>query len=101
MKTKFTITCFALLALALPNETHAQFTGNNQTNIISEVTSNWPGNYYVGSNYVFDALFIQNSGALTNASGIIGYTAAAKSNLVIVSGSGSIWKNTNTISIGS
>ncbi|HXJ57367.1 MAG TPA: hypothetical protein VNU68_11955 [Verrucomicrobiae bacterium] len=62
MKTKRTIALFSLLALALPNQSRAQFMGSNQTNIISGVTSNWPGAYYIGSTYVFDALLIQNGG---------------------------------------
>src|SRR5262245_54199154 len=83
---------FALLALGLPNQSRAQFTGNNQTDIISGVTSNWTGAYYVGSNYVFDALFILNGGVLSDSgAGYIGYSATAKSNAVVVSGSGSVW----------
>src|SRR5262252_7922554 len=99
MKTKIAIASFALLALALPNPSRAQFTGNNQTNIISGVTSNWPGSYYVGSNYVFDALFILNGGVL-NASGSIGYTATAKSNAVVVSGNGSVWNTGSGLAVG-
>ena len=34
---QITLGCFALLPLASPNKTHAQFTGNNQTNISSGV----------------------------------------------------------------
>jgi len=90
---------FALLALALPQEMHAQFTGNNQTNIITGVTSNWSGDYYVGSNYVFDALLILNSGVLSNGLGVIGGSSGANSNLALVSGSGSVWNN-NGLAIG-
>ena len=78
-------------ALAVPNQTRAQFTGNNQTNIISGVTTNWGGPYYVGSNYVFDALLIQNAGVLSNTSGFIGYAAGANNNIAIVSGSGATY----------
>jgi T5SS/PEP-CTERM-associated repeat protein len=99
MKTKFIIASFALLALAWPNQSRAQYTGNNQTNIISGVTSNWPGTYYVGSNYVYDALLILNGGVL-NAGGFIGYTAAAKSNAVVVSGNGSVWTNGGALAVG-
>src|SRR6266568_5156151 len=89
------ITCFVLLAHAMPSQTCAQFTGNNQTNIISGVTSHWPGNYYVGSNYVFDALLIRNAGVLSNAVGSIGYAVGANSNTAVVSGGGSVWNNSN------
>src|SRR5262245_13351854 len=64
MRMKFTIACIAPLAVGLPNQSRAQFTGNNQTNIISGVTSNWASTYYVGSNYAFDALCILNGGVL-------------------------------------
>jgi hypothetical protein len=38
VKTKISVTLLALLALAFPNISPAQFTGNNQTNIISDIT---------------------------------------------------------------
>ena len=99
------IAVIALFELALPGflcpQAHAQFTGDNQTNIISGVTSTWSGNYYVGSNYVFDALFIQNSGVLTNSGfGYIGYNAGANSNSAIVSGSGSFWRSSSDLQLG-
>jgi T5SS/PEP-CTERM-associated repeat protein len=99
-KPHFFITLLALIAFAVPQRTQAQFTGNNQTNIISGVTSNWPGDYYVGSNYVFDVLLIRNGGALSNYSGYIGFNAGANSNLVLVSGSGSIWNNSTNLIVG-
>ena len=90
-----------LLALALPNQARAQFTGNNQTNVISGVSSNWTGDYYVGSTYVFDALFIQNAGVLSNGAGLIGDAVGANNNIVIVSGSGSVWNNSSSLYVGS
>src|SRR4030095_13688333 len=48
--------------------------------------------YYVGSNYVFDALHIQNGGVLTTiGEGFLGYAAGPHSNVVRVSGAGSTW----------
>src|SRR5207249_11860558 len=67
------------------------------TNLISGVTSNWNGIYFVGSNYVFDTLLIQNGGVLTNSIGVIGHNVGANSNAAIVSGSGSIWSTTNNL----
>ena len=78
----------------------AQYTANHQTNIISGVTNNWSGDYYVGSNYVFDALLIQNGGVLSNMNGYIGYSAAASNNSALVTGSGSVWSNETYLYVG-
>src|SRR5215831_9483420 len=104
MKTRnhFPVVALALLALISPHQTHAQFTGNNQTNIVSGVTNNWSGAYDVGGNYVFDVLFIQNGGVLsvTNGDGIIGSNVGANSNSVVVSGTGSVWSNSSSTVVG-
>ena len=89
-----------LAAFFFATQVWAQFTGNNQTNTISGVTSNWTGSYYVGSNYVFDALLIQNGAALTNFGGYIGYTPAASNNVAVVSRTGSVWNATGDVMIG-
>jgi T5SS/PEP-CTERM-associated repeat protein len=73
----------------------AQYTSNYQTNIISGVTSNWPGDYVVGSNTFANALLIRNAGVLTNADGYVGYLPASGSNYVMVAGAGSVWSNAN------
>ena len=71
----------------------AQYTANFQTNIISGVTSNWAGIYFVGSNTFANALLIRNGGVLTDADAHVGYLPASSSNHVLVSGSGSVWTN--------
>ena len=70
---------------------NAQFTADNQTNIIDGTAVNWPGTYHVGVNYVSDALFILNGGSLTNASSYVGHQQGGISNLAVVSGNGSAW----------
>src|SRR5213593_822448 len=72
-----------------------QFTADFQTNTISGVVSNWAGNgsYVVGSNTFFNTLRVLGGGALSNGSGIVGYTAAASNATVIVSDTGSRWTN--------
>jgi autotransporter family porin len=82
---------FALLGLAFPNQASAQFTGNRQTNTINGTAVNWPADYYVGSNYVSDALFIQNNGSLSSGSAYIGCRTNGNGNLAVVSGNASIW----------
>ena len=99
MKSNWLFLYMVGAAAFLSSPAQAQFTGNNQTNIISGVTSNWTGFYYVGSNYVFDALLIQSSGKLSNGTCFIGYAAGADNNTAIVSGS-STWSNTVTPVIG-
>jgi T5SS/PEP-CTERM-associated repeat protein len=73
----------------------AQYTSNYQTNIISGVTSYWPGDYVVGSNTFANALLIRNGGVLTNADGYVGYLPASNTNFVMVAGAGSVWSNAN------
>jgi T5SS/PEP-CTERM-associated repeat protein len=82
---------------------HAQYTGDNQTNIISGVVSNWSGDYVISygvglGNSAFDALLIQNGGVLSNSDGYIGNRW--DNNLAVVSGSGSTWNNSGDLLIG-
>lgn len=70
----------------------AQFSADYQTNIISGVTSNWPGIYYVGRTNHSTTLIIQNGGVLSNQSGYVGYLMQ-NSNTVVITGSGSTWLN--------
>lgn len=71
----------------------AQFTGNNQTNLISGVSSNWPGDYYVGSNTLADVLVVNNHGVLNNNNGYLGYAAGSSNNAVLITDAGSVWSN--------
>jgi T5SS/PEP-CTERM-associated repeat protein len=79
---------------------HAQYTADYQTNIISGVTSNWSGDYIVGSNLDSDVLFIQNSGILSNGNGSVGGETGASDNTAMVSGNGSTWNNSGNLGIG-
>jgi T5SS/PEP-CTERM-associated repeat protein len=102
----------------------AQYTDNFQTNAISVVSSNWTGDYYVGSNMVYDALQIFENGVLTVAGdSLVGYYGGSENSLVISNGgglfngngwvgsgannnsaivtdSGSVWSNGSTFYIG-
>ncbi len=90
----------ALMAVLLfPSIAFAQFSGDYQFSIISGVTSNWSGDYVVGSNTVSDVLIIESGGVLSSGSGDIGYETNANNNLVFVNGSGSSW-NCYDINIG-
>src|SRR5438093_779749 len=96
---------FTLLAVLvsfgrLTGKAQAQFSADYQTNIISGVASNWPGNYYVGSNTVFDLLQIDSGGSLTNGTGWLGYESNALYNSALITGSGSVWKCNGDLYVG-
>lgn len=79
-----------------PELSNAQYSANFQTNIISGVTSNWPGDYYVGNTSFADVLQIQDGGVLASMSagfGVVGGMVGSSNNSVIVSGVGSVWSN--------
>ncbi len=59
------------------------------------MTSNWAGNgsYVVGSNTVFDTLQLLSAAVLSNGTGVVGYSPGSTNNVAIVSGTGSLWKN--------
>ena len=83
---------FVALTVAIAPVTHAQYTANFQTNIISGVTSNWSGDYYVGSNTFRNVLLIENGGFLSSSgSGYLGYTVSSSNNSMVVTGLGSVW----------
>ncbi len=73
------------------NLANAQYTTDFQTNIISGVTSNWTGDYAVGSATFSDTLIIQNGGVLTNLYAYVGLGAATSNNTALVTGPGSVW----------
>ena len=88
----------------LASTARAQFTGSNQTNTISGVTSNWNNNYYVGNNLAFDALQVINNGHLTiqfyPKAVYVGYTSNASNNSILVSGSGSTLNDSGNMYVG-
>jgi len=93
-----------IVLFAQPLTGFAQFTADYQTNVISSgVTSNWNGNYYVGDTTVGDVLLIETGGALILSSsgyGYVGNASGASNNVVLISGSGSLWKVPITLSVG-
>jgi T5SS/PEP-CTERM-associated repeat protein len=77
------------------------FGASSVTNTISATTSNWTGTAYnIGSNYVFDVLELTGAGVLSNGNGVIGLTAIAHSNKVVVTGAGSYWRNAGSLTVG-
>lgn len=87
-------------ALSLAPVARSQYTVNFQTNIISGVTSNWSGTYYVGYTNFADVLLVQNTGELSNGDGYLGYGAGSSNNSARVTGPGSLWSNSGTLTVG-
>src|ERR1700685_3215353 len=68
---KTTRFCSALVVVLLSgllfgHPASAQYTADYQTNIISGVTSNWSGDYIVGSKTSSDVLMIKNDGNISH-----------------------------------
>jgi len=92
----FAATC-AWLGLALVPQSRAE-TG---TNTIDATTVNYTGTWMVGTNGPFNAQIVTNGGILAvTGAGIVGNSALAASNYVIVTGSGSLWSNSGNFTVG-
>lgn len=78
----------------------AQFTANFLTNTIDGLTSNWVGNYHIGSNTTFNVLQVINGGVLTNQFGFMGYEVSGSNAFALVDGNGSAWINTTNLTVG-
>src|ERR1017187_10206644 len=89
--------CLILVFIAgnflIPCSSNAQYNSNFQTNIISSVSSNWPGNYNIG--HIGDVLLIQGGGVLVDGVGELGPGNGNNSNFVLVTDSGSVWSNSS------
>ncbi len=88
------------LAAALAPVTHAQYSADFQTNIISGVTSNWSGDYFVGYTNYANTLVIENGGILVNDVGWLGNQWSSSNNSVLVTGAGSVWSNRFGLLVG-
>jgi T5SS/PEP-CTERM-associated repeat protein len=75
----------------------AQYTDNYQTNIINNVVSNWPGEYDIGNGYYNDVLMITNVGQLFSGEGYLGLNTGNNSNVVLVTGAGSVWNSARLV----
>jgi len=78
----------------------AQFTADFQTNIISGVTSNWVGYYFIGSNTFANVLLIENGGVFSNDYAYLGFEQSSSNNAAVITGSGSIWGNSEQLTVG-
>src|SRR6185503_13647575 len=76
----------------------SSFAEDNTSIIVNGFGTNIPGTLTIGSLGTNNSLQITLGGSVTNDAGVIGDTATASNNFVIVNGAGSLW--TNTISGG-
>jgi len=91
----------ALLLSALTTPfARAQYTANFQTNIISGVTSNWSGDYYIGNTNFADVLIVQRAGLLGDIAAFVGNTSASSNNSVLITDPGSVWSNHASLFFG-
>jgi T5SS/PEP-CTERM-associated repeat protein len=99
MKTKSAAVLFTCALLALPPAT--AWAEDNTTNIIT-VPTDWLGvDYNVGNTGTNNYLQISSGGILYNvANGVIGFQSTANNNAALVTGAGSVWSNSSSLSVG-
>ena len=74
----------------------AQYSADFQTNIISGVTNNWSGYYYIGG--IGDVLLVRSNGLLAcSGTGFFGNTFHGSNNSALVTGPGSVWSNAGVL----
>jgi T5SS/PEP-CTERM-associated repeat protein len=80
----------------------SQSTANRNTAVITDPNSLWfnEGDLYVGSTGSVSQLTIKNGAHAINARGLVGSDVASLSNKVVVTGTNSLWSNTQTLSVG-
>ena len=70
------------------------------TNIISAISTNVGGPYYVGDTCSNNYLEINSGGSLIDTDGYIGHASSANNNAALVSGNGSVWSNQSNFFVG-
>jgi len=75
---------------------------DGQTTILDDVATNTSGGLIVGTNGSFTLLTLTDGATLTNTGGysIIGESASAKTNQVVVTGAGTVWDSKGLLDIG-
>ncbi len=69
------------------------------TNIINNITVNYPGSYMVGTNGAANGLIITNTGVLISSAGVVGNSQISTNNRAWVS-TGSLWTNSGDLMVG-
>jgi T5SS/PEP-CTERM-associated repeat protein len=87
------------LTLALPSA-HAQSATSRTTNLFSRTTTEWSGDFFVGSNTSHHVLNINDAAVLSNDKAFVGYSQESANNQVILSGKGSRWNCADCAVIG-
>jgi T5SS/PEP-CTERM-associated repeat protein len=74
----------------------------NNSVLVAGSGSLWTNNslLYVGHNGAFNQMAITNGGVVVNGRGYVGYNAVASNNSALVRDNGSVWGNTNGLTVG-
>jgi T5SS/PEP-CTERM-associated repeat protein len=101
-RTRFFHTVLLSLALALPTAARGQLVSDGQTNILDNIATNLTGGITIGTNGSFTLLVITNGSTVTNSGGLsaIGYNASARTNRMVVTGSGSVFNSDSYLYVG-
>lgn len=92
---------FLALALCFGPAAHAQLVADGVTYTINNTSTNLgAAELIIGTNGPNTSLIITNNGRLTNAFCYVGFYPGSTNNRAIVTGTGSLWNNTNGLIVG-
>ena len=102
--TRCALSLLSAVALFIPAGYAQTFTivdGGNETRVVDGWVNDLSGlRLYVGKNTAGNALHILNGGKVYSAYGALGNTAASANNSAWIAGSGSVWSNSGSYSVG-
>ena len=71
------------------------------TNVaVMSISTNYADTYMVGNNDPLNGLIVTNGAVFTVSAGVVGNSALASSNAVFVTGIGSVWRSSGSITVG-
>ncbi|MBI3882158.1 MAG: hypothetical protein HY301_19120 [Verrucomicrobia bacterium] len=78
------------------------YSSNNNTALVTGINSYWSNrnDLHVGESGSGNRLVISNGGLVGNVFGAIGYNASSSNNEVVVTGSNSVWNNSDDLFVG-
>ena len=95
------ITTLLALACLTAFTARAQLVADGATVTLNGGTTNIVGDLFVGTNGSFTTLTISNAATVTNSgSGYIGFQGSARTNLVVVTDTNSVWSVGSGLEVG-
>lgn len=92
----------SLLVSSVGAQTFTMVDGGNETRVVDGWVNDVSDSYlHVGETTSGNALHIINGGKVYDAIGYVGSTASSSNNYAWVAGTGSIWQNSNRLTVGS